>query len=334
LDETGHGTHQFAGDRIGRKVGQSHCTSLLLQVLSVALSFRYIDRVKTNLLTIDLQPTVANCFRLFLQSELGRRCANNPQYSMRAFAKYLGVDHASLSQLLRGKRALTGRTILKLGTRLGLDRHAVDGYVAREAIWARNSEDEPSLIEVRQLADDTSAVISDWYHYAILELTRLHNFKPDSRWIARVLGITADDVNLALSRLLRLGLLEMVARDRWIDRSGNTTASLAEFNRAAVERLSEQVHRLMLKAIGTLPEGRYEHSSTTVALSTAQLPAVLERIARFRRELIALFDQGCVRDDVYQLEINLFPMTTLHRDKENNSGTTRNAVADPGERAR
>jgi uncharacterized protein (TIGR02147 family) len=291
--------------------------------------------VKTNLLTIDFQPTAANCFRLFLQSELGRRCAKNPQYSMRAFAKYLGVDHASLSQLLRGKRALTARMILKLGTRLGLDRQAVDDYVAREAIWgSNNDDDEPSLVEMRQLADDTRAVISDWYHYAILELTRLHNFKPDSRWIARVLAITADEVNVALSRLIRLGLLEMVARDRWIDKSGNTTASLAEFNHAAVERLSEQVRRLMLKAIGTLPEGRYEHSSTTVALGTAQLPAVLERIARFRRELIALIDQGTARDDVYQLEINLFPMTTLHHEQEKTSGTTRDAVAGPGKKPR
>ena len=168
--------------------------------------------MKTNLIATGLEPTAASSFRLFLQSELGRRCTKNSQYSLRAFAKYLGVDHASLSQLLRGKRALTARMILKLGTRLGLDRPAVDGYVAREAIWGSNSEDAPSLIEMRRLADDTSAVISEWHHYAILELTRLQHFKPDSRWIARVLGIEADLVNLALSRLLRLGLLEMVAR--------------------------------------------------------------------------------------------------------------------------
>jgi Domain of unknown function (DUF4423) len=73
----------------------------------------------------------------------------------------------------------------------------------------------------------------------------LHNFKPNSRWIARVLGITPDEVNLAVSRLARLGLLEMVDRDRWIDKSGNTTASLAEFSQAAVQRLSEQVRQRM-----------------------------------------------------------------------------------------
>src|SRR5262249_34343416 len=147
-----------------------------------------------------------------------------------------------------------------------------------------------SLIEMQRLADDTSAVISGWYHYAILELTHLEHFKPDSRWISRVLGIETDEVNVALSRLIRLRLLEMVARDQWIDRSGNTTASLAEFNRTAVQRLAEEMRRLMLTALGSVAEGRAEHSLTTVALNTAQLPIILERIARFRRELSALVE--------------------------------------------
>jgi uncharacterized protein (TIGR02147 family) len=288
--------------------------------------------VKTNLFATALQPTATSSFRLFLQGELGRRCAGNPQYSLRAFAKFLAIDHASLSQLLRGKRALTERTIVRLGIRLGLDREAALGYAAREAIWSGSCDDEPSLIEMQRLADDTSAVISLWYHYAILELTHLEHFKPDSRWIARVLGIETDEVNLALSRLIRLRLLEMVARDRWVDRSGNTTASLAEFTRTAVQRLSEEMRRLMLRALGSVTKGRAEHSSTTVALNTAQMPIILERVARFRRELGALFEQEPVRDDVYQLEINLFPVTTLQRNKENTRGTTRDAVANPGER--
>ena len=295
---------------------------------------RYIGVVKTNLLATTPHPTPSTCFRLFLQAELGRRCDKNPQYSLRAFAKYLGIDHATISQLLRGKRSLTPRTILKLGARLGLDRASIDGYVAQEAYWRHDSSEEASQSEVQQLANDAASVIADWYHYAILELTRLQNFRPNSRWIARVLGITADEVNLAVSRLARLGLLEMADRDRWIDKSGNTTASLAEFNQAAVQRLAEQVRLRMIAAVGTVPAGAFEHSATTLALSTARLPLVLERIAWFRRELIALLQDDPAPDDVYQLEINFFPVTNLQHVKENTRGATRDAVADPGQTAR
>jgi len=305
--------------------------------LSLIARVRYIEPVKTNLLATAVRPTASTCFRLFLQAELGRRCGKNPQCSLRAFAKYLAIDHATLSQLVRGKRALTARAIRKLrklGTRLGLDRATIDGYVAHEPRWGRAAAFDAALSEVQQLANDAASVISDWYHYAILELTRLHHFKPDTRWIARVLGITADQVNVALTRLTRLGLLEMADRHRWIDKSGDTTASLAEFSQAAVERLSEQVRLLMLGAMETVPPGRCEHSSTTLALCTDRLPNVLERIARFRRELIALLEEDPVRDDVYQLEISFFPVTRLQHDEENTHGTTRDAVADPGQGAR
>ncbi len=315
-------------------MGQRPCPTLPRQLLFVAAWRRYIGPVKTNLLATAVRPTESNCFRLFLQAELGRRCARNLQYSLRAFAKYLAVDHATISQLMRGKRALTARTILKLGTRLGLDRHAIDRYVAHEAFWGSGATSEATVTELQQLASDAATVISDWYHYAILELTRLHHFKPDTRWIARVLGITPDEVNLALSRLIRLGLLEMVDRDRWIDKSGDTTASLAEFSETAIRHLSAQVRQVMLRAIGTASPGRFEHSSTTLALCTDRVPAVLERIARFRRELVALLENDPIRDDVYQLEINFFPLTTLMQDEENTDGTTRDAVADPGEGSR
>ncbi len=287
--------------------------------------------MKTNLLATRAAPTAANCFRLFLQAELGRRCARNSQCSLRAFAKFLAIDHATMSQLLRGKRALSARTILKLGTRLGLERAAIDEFIAEEPRWRSETAADVTLNEMQQLADDAARVIADWYHYAILELTRLESFRPDSRWIARVLGITTDEVNLAVTRLCRLGLLEMAGRRQWIDKSGDTTTSLADFNRTAVQHLSRQMRQLMLAAIENVPAGRCEYSATTLAVSTGGIPRVLERIAFFRRELMALLERGGVRDEVYQLEINFFPVTRLQHEKENHCGTTRDAVADSGE---
>jgi hypothetical protein len=312
-------------------VGQRRCTSFHFQVLYPASSPRYIDPVKTNLLATAARPTESTCFRLYLQAELGRRCARNPQYSLRAFAKYLASDHATISQLLRGRRPFTARTIVRLGTRLGLDRASIDGYVSHEPSWSHEAVPATTFGNVQQLADDAANVISDWYHYAILELTRLRDFQPDTRWIARVLGISPDEVNLALSRLTRLGLLEMADRNQWIDKSGDTAANLSQFSEAAVRYLFERVRQVMLAGLGSLPTGRYEHSSTTLALCTHQVPKILERIANFRRELHALLEQNPAPDDVYQLEINFFPITSLHRNEENTDGTTGNAMANPGQ---
>ncbi len=226
---------------------------------------------------------------------------------------HLDVDHSTLSQILRGKRALTEKTIESHGHRLDLDRAAIEGYVANERLFAATPHSNGG--EIQLLARDTVNLVSDGYHFAILELVRLDDFRPDSRWIAQVLGITADEVNLALSRLLHLGLLEMVDRDRWLDRSGDATASLEDFTQIAIQRLFEQVRRLSLAAVSGVPTAMRDHSSTTLAVSTARLPEALERIARFRRELIDLLGRGDRLDDVYQLEIGFFPVTRLSQSR-------------------
>jgi uncharacterized protein (TIGR02147 family) len=253
-----------------------------------------------------------NGLRTLLQAELAGRCSKNPQYSLRAFARYLETDHSTLSQYLRGKRRLTGRAIRKFGARLGLDEEAIERYRVTEEHLARD-EDQSIVHQVKELAQDTASLIADWHHYAILELVRLRDFRPDTRWIARVLGITPDEVNVALQRLLRLRLLEMTAPNQWVDRSGDTEASLRGFAQVAIERLLEQVRRLTATAIQRLPEKAYAYSATTVAVDTARVSTAIAMIGRMRNQLLALLDQGGSRNDVYHLEIAFVPATQLQR---------------------
>jgi len=252
-------------------------------------------------------------FRLFLQQELARRCSRNSQYSLRSFALQLDKDHSTLSQLLRGKRPMTAKMIEQIGCKIGLERDLIDSFIAREKV--AGPSDAP-LAEIQQLTQDTAELVSNVYHYTILELVRLKEFKADSRWIARVLGITTDEVNIALNRLIRLGLLEMADRNRWVDKSGDTTASFDEFTGIAIQRLSEQVRKLFMRALRETPQEYRALSSTTMAVNTARLPAALELIAKFRRELAESLESTDDCNEVYQLEISLFPISNINLAKE------------------
>ncbi|HVR41421.1 MAG TPA: helix-turn-helix domain-containing protein [Thermoanaerobaculia bacterium] len=122
-------------------------------------------------------------FRAVLQSEFDRRIARNPRYSLRAFARTIAVDHATISRFLRGRRRLTARAIRRIGTLLRV--HDVEAHCSAE--------------------NDR----------ALLALLARPNFHTNTRWIAMRLGITIDDVNLSLQRLLRERRLLMASRDRW-----------------------------------------------------------------------------------------------------------------------
>jgi transcriptional regulator with XRE-family HTH domain len=124
-------------------------------------------------------------FRAVLQREFDQRRARNPRYSLRAFARALRVDHSALSQILRGRRRLTPRVIRRLGARLEVPTLDLELHCA--------DENERAL----------AAVLA---HPA---------FRPDSRWLAKLLGIPIDDVNIALQRLVRAGALVMGGHE-WV----------------------------------------------------------------------------------------------------------------------
>jgi len=55
----------------------------------------------------------------------------NPRYSLRSFAKQLGIDHATLSQVLRRKRPLSARAMEAIGRKLGMSEEVIRAYRPR-----------------------------------------------------------------------------------------------------------------------------------------------------------------------------------------------------------
>jgi hypothetical protein len=107
----------------------------------------------------------AERLRCLLVAEFARCAGSNPRYSLRGFARKLGVDHSTLSQLLRGRRSLTWRTIRRL------------------------------------------AVSLKWPGRDVLSVATPTDFR--SRVVAAQIGMTVDDVNVALTDLCMLKLIQL-----------------------------------------------------------------------------------------------------------------------------
>ncbi|HEY0393350.1 MAG TPA: helix-turn-helix transcriptional regulator [Candidatus Elarobacter sp.] len=125
-----------------------------------------------------------------VRADFERRRRSNARFSVRAFALVLGVDSASLSQIMRGRRRLSARAAEALATRLAVAPAERDATV-NESL---RSGHERRLL--RQIAAP--------------------GFVPSSRRLARQLRLRTDDVNAALARLLRTGRLTMLSPTRWV----------------------------------------------------------------------------------------------------------------------
>lgn len=254
-------------------------------------------------------------FRLFLQQELMRRCERNSGYSLRAFAKVLGVHHASLSRLLAQKRPFTTRLTKSICQALHLSPAEAELFL--QNIPKKKSARAEEPIQYRELTLDTFVSISEWYHDALLELTHLRSFKPNPKWIAKVLGITQNEVKIAAERLQRLELLEITAEGKWLDLSrDNTTNITNDFTSAALRKLQKKVLDLSGAALENLPRTQRDHTSLMVAVDFSDLPEVKERIKNFRHELAAFLQRKEAKaDSVCQLAISFFPLTTVALEK-------------------
>ncbi len=240
-------------------------------------------------------------FREFLQSELVRRCQQNPSYSMRAFARMLQTDPSTLAKILSGKRVLKKRAIQKLGIRLGLTPFALARFTT--------TTQTPSGPEYAVLSADAFHVISEWYHYALLELLRVDHFKPDARWAGRALGISKLEVCAALERLQRVGMLKIDEHGNWIDLSGGRSTTVGnDFTAAAFRNLQRQVLQKALVALEEVPMERRDQTSMTFAADSSQMIEAKARIKEFRRDLAAFLSRGARRDQVYHLGISLYPV--------------------------
>ena len=92
---------------------------------------------------------------------------------------------------------------------------------------------------MRHWAAEVLALLTQPVHREMLRFARDERFEPDNWAIAEAIGVSVDEVNLALSRLLRLGLLEMRGRT-WTDKTGLAEITPQSFRKFVAERMALQ----------------------------------------------------------------------------------------------
>ncbi len=118
-------------------------------------------------------------FATYLSHTFEQRRARNRRYSLRAFARDLGIDHATLSQWIRGTRPLHDDVIDRLADALHLS----------PAERAHSREFAPLDLAIVEAAAEGA--------------------RPTTLALARQLSVSADEINVSLVRLARLGLLTL-----------------------------------------------------------------------------------------------------------------------------
>lgn len=254
-----------------------------------------------------METIVGAQFRELLREQLKERTDANPSYSLRAFARQLGVSASGLSMMMSAKTPVTLSFIEKIGEKLNLleediHKHQLD-------LLNEKSKINFKLRDYEVIDFDCFEIIKDWYHYGILNLMRTKDFQAKPSWIAKRLGITLGEVQGAIERLQKAGILE-IKNGKWKDVSNKFTSHTnnKQYNKAA-KKNQQQLFEKALKAIEDVDFEKRNHTGTTIAISSKDLPKAKEFITKFRKQFMQEFDRSTNGDEVYHIGIALFPLT-------------------------
>ncbi len=241
-----------------------------------------------------------------LQQEFCQRRAKNPRYSLRAFAKSMGIPSGRVSEILSGKRSLTPEMANKISERLGL------GIEVRTRLFASIALERqlpiPTQTPTHELNADEFNLIADWYHFAILSLMETKGFQSDIAWMAKRLGISSIETRSAMDRLKRLGCVEE-KNGKYALRKGGTTTT-HEVPSSALRKSHKQSLEQSIQALEEIPVELRDITSMTMAIDVVKIPAAKAAIKEFRRKISALLESG-KQTEVYNINIQLVPVTKI-----------------------
>jgi transcriptional regulator with XRE-family HTH domain len=245
-------------------------------------------------------------FREFLRSELTNRAKNNPNYSLRSFARYLGISASGLSSVMSGKAPVSLRIIQKVSKKLSLPASAAQQF--QMDLLSEKIKGDFALKNFEIIEPERFALIKDWYHYAILNLIRTKGFKSQLSWIAKRLGITLGQTQSAVERLKAAELLN-TENDQWTELSNKFTSHTNNKHFSEAKKENQiQLFTLALESISEISFEERNHTGTTIAINKKDLPRAKEFITKFRTEFMNQFDQTENADEVYHLGVALFPI--------------------------
>lgn len=245
---------------------------------------------------------------VILDTEYERRRLVNKRYSLRAFARSLDIDAGLLSKVLRTDHTLSLARARRLAEKLGLEG---DGFIQFcESIAQLKVEKQMGRVEesvpVKILDNDIVDMISNLYHYAILELTFSIDFKADARWIARRLKITVIDAQYALERLKRIGLL--------VEKDGKLVKADLHFQLKDKTRTSPALRKQQAEIIDRSRQALENQSidlrsttGMTMCIDPDKIPLAKNMINEFMFRLCELLESG-KRKEVFQLSVSLFSL--------------------------
>lgn len=256
----------------------------------------------------------------FLKGELEARIANNRSYSLRAFAKHLGLSPGALSELISGKRKLSLKVVLKISNALGLNAAETKHLMNLANQEVLNFSQEAKLLKSTQITKREKTIIDleyfkvveNWYHFAILNLSECKNFIWNISYIAKRLRLNKFEIKMAIDRLIKVGLLNYDKAQVFVPAEFVETPN--DIPSSAIRNYHKQILQKAAQSVDEQHPDEREFNGLGFAMDPKYIPAIKAEMREFVDQIFEKYNNGNNKKEVYQLHLSLFRLSEKDED--------------------
>ena len=249
-------------------------------------------------------------------------------FSWREFSKIAGFTSSSYMKVVcDGKSKLSRIGVERTGQAMGLVGFEMDYFRAMVEYGQTETEAKKKAAyenmlaiarvhKIRVMEGELFEFYDSWHNPVVRELAPLMPGATPGE-IAKMCNpeVSAADVQKSLNFLTRVGLLKREGRDAFVQ-AETSIAGTPDATRLALRGMHRQMSKLATPAVD-LPVDERHFSGVTMGLSRRSYERIASLIDEFRRQVIAVAAEDKDIDQVYRLNLQLFPLSRKVKECEN-----------------
>jgi uncharacterized protein (TIGR02147 family) len=259
-------------------------------------------------------------YQAFLRDYIDARKKDQLWFSFRYLASKNRMDHSNLIKVCLGKRHISRRNALSIADFLKFTAKEREYFTTLvEFNKAKSETKSRHLLEklvtiknvgLKKIEPHQYDYYREWYHTAIYSLLDYYDFRCDFRALAAELNppITAKKAKESIALLEKLQLIRRDADGRYTQTRKMVTSG-QNWHSLAIQKFQEETIKLALHSLVRHPRNVRDFSTLTMALSKSDMEAIREITEQYRKSIIKVIHESGPGDTVYQLNVQIFPMT-------------------------
>ena len=226
-----------------------------------------------------------------------------------------------LKYVSEGRFNLSEDAAARVASAMGLENYELDYFCEMVKFDHAKKDEEKKAIfnkmlaiadihKVRIIEGDSFRYFESWKNPVLRELApAMPGAKPLALAKACRPEVTAAEVSESLNFLLKSNFLQKDENGNYVQTEKSITTGPMDVTPLAVRGMHRQMGEFALDAIEGVSQDERHFSGLTLGITREAYKKIVQEIADFQKRVIAIATSESATDEVYRLNVQLFPMT-------------------------